>query len=148
MRENKPRVWDKTTQTMHYEITDINWECAVVGILVRIPTAFSGSEIIKHEDLPFENCETMQFTGEVENFKTKKEIYEGDTVRWTSLHVTGEHIGEVTFFQGCWFIQGEYANVQLSDCLSVEVIGNIYEGCTALIRPGDVLRVPVGGSNE
>lgn len=56
------------------------------------------------------------------------EIYEDDNVKWTSLNVEGEHVGEVTFFEGCWFIQGNTANGCLNDCLTVEVIGNIHEG--------------------
>ena len=62
--------------------------------------------------------------------KNGKEAYEGDIVKWTSLYVDnidGDPIGEITFFKGCWFIQGKKHNGYMDNCLSFEVIGNIYE---------------------
>lgn len=55
------------------------------------------------------------------------EIYEGDIVRWDSLNINGAAIGEVTFFEGRWFIQGSSSNACLHDCLSITVIGNVHE---------------------
>lgn len=72
------------------------------------------------------NPETVgQFTEK--HGERKEEIFDGDIVKWTSLYIEGEAIGEVTFFEGCWFIQGEKHNGQLNDCLTCEVIGNIYD---------------------
>lgn len=59
--------------------------------------------------------------------KHSRKVYEGDIVKWTSLYIKGEAIGVVTFFDSCWFIQGEKHNGRLNDCLTCEVIGNIHD---------------------
>jgi uncharacterized phage protein (TIGR01671 family) len=66
-----------------------------------------------------------QFTGKRDD--KGNEIYKGHLVEWTSLNVEGKQIGEVTFLEGCWFIQGDRANSLLYDCLTIEIIGNIHE---------------------
>lgn len=70
-----------------------------------------------------------------EHGERKEEIFEGDIVRWNSLLIEFEGdifrlnraVGEITFFDGCWFIQGDKYNGLLSNCLSIEVVGNVYE---------------------
>lgn len=61
-----------------------------------------------------------QYTG-------SKDSYKGDIVKWTSLNIDGEALGEITFLNGCWFVQGDKHSGRLDDCLTYEVIGNIYD---------------------
>lgn len=75
----KPRVWDKVNQKMHYDIVSINWECEIVEVRVKVPTAFSASEKVERLDIPFEHCVIMDATGLRD--KNGRDVYEGDIVQ-------------------------------------------------------------------
>ena len=107
--------------TMHGR--DVDW---TTGIQVKFYGAieYGSVEVIPETVGQFAECKDDKRT---EEYSKGQKIFDGDIVKWTSLNIDGEAVGEVTFFTGCWFIQGEKHNGPLEDCLTCEVIGNIHD---------------------
>jgi len=89
-------------------------------------------EFLQHPNENEYYSRLLQFTGLIDDKRTVEypdgqEIYDGDIVKWSSLNIDGEAIGEITLLGGCWFIQGEKHNGHLYDCLTCVVIGNTYK---------------------
>jgi hypothetical protein len=148
VREIKFRAWEKPAQKMHYEITDINWECEVAGVLIRIPTAFTPSEKIEHKDIPFEDCELMQFTG---LHAKGKELYRSEIVRITSS-LDEILIGEVVWDEekALYAVDDGYELLSFENIINcehlVEIISNIHENPELAGAEGAGQMIKVGWS--
>jgi uncharacterized phage protein (TIGR01671 family) len=110
MREIKFRVWDEKHKDF-----------------VKSPILVRNDGLIFSEYVgggtPQKNLILMQYTGLKD--KKGKEIYEGDQIRCDG-HSWEEKFDAIVEFGRCQFRESRM-NTNLSDIVSIEVIGNIYE---------------------
>ena len=121
MREIKFRAWEKTSESMVYDVQNVSRK-RIIGE----SACESFQEVIDSWEY-----EVMQFTGLYD--KNDKEIYEGDICE--TVTVSGKPFGTIDVVK---FINGSFQLVDIDDSLlpinlgdkdifSVEVIGNIFE---------------------
>jgi uncharacterized phage protein (TIGR01671 family) len=117
MREILFRIWHKTHQKMYENIYEINFYNSRVGYIIDDYSAMEQ----RIEDVLFDDCIIMQFTGLTDKNGTK--IFEGDR-----LHCWG---GE--YWMGVWEFDEiiEVDDIRNLDYISkyehIEVIENIHE---------------------
>lgn len=111
----KFRAWDKTNKRM------------IEPSVNMLIDSYSGKpwwQFGYAEPQPMPDIELMQFTGLTD--KNGKEIYEGDAVKWTSIHNPSglERTSIVTFTNGYWALMPWIHELSEAEC---EVIGNVHE---------------------
>ena len=120
----KFRAWTEEGKAMYYGVYPF-----------KDGTLLLSYDEIAFDEVPASDFILMQSTGLKD--KNGKEIYEGDTVRFSLTdgfnYVTNED-GVVTYKLGAFYVVNDLAEYLISDINTneVEVIGNIYENPESL----------------
>lgn len=120
MREIKFRAWEKTSESMVYDVQNVSRK-RIIGE----SACESFQEVVDSWEY-----ETMQYTGLKD--KNGKEIYEGDVVEY--LDGEFSFIAKVAWSDWMWYLEGinpkesfMFDDVADNETADVEIIGNIYE---------------------
>lgn len=92
------------------------------------------NKTVQHNDLPFSDCELMQFTGL--NDIDGKEIFEGDIVKVFESQFKKENnafkIAEISYSPPSFFLKSNKLINQLSNAYEIKILGNIHQNSELL----------------